>query len=79
VKELAAALGYGDHFYFSRVFKSVHGMAPRDYRVMHYRLALEQLAQTDTQEGMLGLKEDEPQIPIADPSATISKSEVYLQ
>jgi AraC-like DNA-binding protein len=32
VKEVAAALGYDDPFYFSRVFKSVNGMAPSDYR-----------------------------------------------
>jgi AraC-like DNA-binding protein len=32
VKEVAAALGYEDPFYFSRVFKSVNGMAPSDYR-----------------------------------------------
>jgi AraC family transcriptional regulator, arabinose operon regulatory protein len=33
VKETAAALGYDDPFYFSRVFKLVHGMAPRDFRL----------------------------------------------
>ncbi|MGP8201688.1 MAG: helix-turn-helix transcriptional regulator [Limisphaerales bacterium] len=33
VKETAATLGYDDPFYFSRVFKSVHGMAPSDYRL----------------------------------------------
>ena len=33
VKELAATLGYDDPFYFSRVFKSVNGVAPSDYRV----------------------------------------------
>ncbi len=32
VKEIAADLGYDDPFYFSRVFKSVHGVAPSDYR-----------------------------------------------
>jgi transcriptional regulator GlxA family with amidase domain len=35
VKEVAAALGYEDPFYFSRVFKSVNQLAPSDYRVMH--------------------------------------------
>jgi transcriptional regulator GlxA family with amidase domain len=35
VKEVAAALGYEDPFYFSRVFKSVNRVAPSDYRVMH--------------------------------------------
>ncbi len=32
VKEIAASLGYHDQFYFSRVFKSVHQMAPTEYR-----------------------------------------------
>ena len=32
VKEVAAALGYEDPFYFSRVFKSVNHVAPSDYR-----------------------------------------------
>lgn len=37
VKEVAAALGYDDPFYFSRVFKSVHGVAPSDYRTLAAR------------------------------------------
>lgn len=32
VKEIAAALGYEDAFYFSRLFKRVSKVAPRDYR-----------------------------------------------
>jgi len=32
VKEVAAALGYDDPFYFSRVFKSVNQVAPSYYR-----------------------------------------------
>ena len=32
IKEIAAALGYDDPFYFSRVFKLVNGIAPSDYR-----------------------------------------------
>lgn len=32
VKEIAAIVGYQDQFYFSRVFKSVHRMAPTEYR-----------------------------------------------
>jgi len=32
VKEVAAKLGYDDAFYFSRLFKSVNGVAPTDYR-----------------------------------------------
>jgi transcriptional regulator GlxA family with amidase domain len=32
VKKIAAALGYRDPLYFSRLFKSVHGVAPTSYR-----------------------------------------------
>lgn len=32
VKEIAAALGYDDPFYFSRVFKSLSAVAPLHYR-----------------------------------------------
>jgi transcriptional regulator GlxA family with amidase domain len=32
VKEVAAALGYDDPFYFSRVFKSIHKVPPSRYR-----------------------------------------------
>jgi AraC-like DNA-binding protein len=32
VKEIADVLGYDDPFYFSRLFKSVNGLAPREYR-----------------------------------------------
>jgi len=32
VKEVAAELGYGDPFYFSRMFKSVNHVAPVEYR-----------------------------------------------
>jgi len=32
VKEIAATMGYDDPFYFSRVFKSVHRVAPAEYR-----------------------------------------------
>lgn len=34
VKEVAAALGYDDPFYFSRTFKSVNRIAPSEYRMM---------------------------------------------
>ena len=34
VKEVAGMLGYVDPLYFSRIFKSVHGVAPSQYRVM---------------------------------------------
>lgn len=37
VKEVAAALGYEDPFYFSRVFKSVQGVAPSEYRTRQSR------------------------------------------
>jgi transcriptional regulator GlxA family with amidase domain len=33
VKEVAAALGYDDPFYFSRVFKSINRIAPSKYRL----------------------------------------------
>jgi AraC family transcriptional regulator of arabinose operon len=35
IKQIAAALGYDDPFYFSRVFKSVNEAAPKEYRMMH--------------------------------------------
>jgi len=39
VKEVAAALGYDDPFYFSRVFKSVHQVPPSRYRTTRVDLA----------------------------------------
>jgi hypothetical protein len=38
VKEVAAALGYDDPFYFSRVFKSVNRIAPSEYRLKYKQL-----------------------------------------
>ena len=38
VKEVAAALGYDDPFYFSRVFKSVNRIAPSEYRLKQKQL-----------------------------------------
>ena len=35
VKQIAASLGYGDPFYFSRVFKAVNEASPTEYRLMH--------------------------------------------
>lgn len=35
VKEVAAALGYDDPFYFSRVFKAVNKVPPSEYRARH--------------------------------------------
>jgi AraC-like DNA-binding protein len=39
VKEVAAALGYEDPFYFSRVFKSVNAVAPSEYRLTRLQAA----------------------------------------
>jgi transcriptional regulator GlxA family with amidase domain len=36
VKQIAAALGYDDPFYFSRLFKSVNGLPPTDYRASEH-------------------------------------------
>lgn len=41
VKEIAAALGYDDPFYFSRVFKSLSAVAPVHYRNLRLELKLE--------------------------------------
>jgi AraC-like DNA-binding protein len=41
VKEAAAALGYDDPFYFSRVFKSVNNVAPSKYRNARLNFASE--------------------------------------
>ncbi len=64
VKEIAAELGYDDPFYFSRVFKSVHGVAPSDYRLM-----MAQLQHPDTRRGMPGSEKDRPlpPLPISEP------------
>jgi AraC-like DNA-binding protein len=32
IKEVAARVGYEDQFYFSRLFKAVHGLAPTEDR-----------------------------------------------
>jgi transcriptional regulator GlxA family with amidase domain len=37
VKAIAYTLGYDDPFYFSRIFKSVHRMAPSKYRLQKRR------------------------------------------
>jgi transcriptional regulator GlxA family with amidase domain len=47
VKEVAAALGYDDPFYFSRVFKAINGLAPTDYRHAR-RDAILKLSSTST-------------------------------
>ena len=38
VKEVAAALGYDDPFYFSRTFKAVNHVPPSEYRMMPEKL-----------------------------------------
>lgn len=45
VKEVAAALGYDDPFYFSRIFKSVNRVAPSQYQAMpqEFRDAVKQM------------------------------------
>ena len=35
VRQVAEQLGYADPYYFSRLFKSVVGMAPSHYRALH--------------------------------------------
>jgi AraC-like DNA-binding protein len=39
IKTVAALVGYHDRFYFSRIFKSVNGMAPSEYRFRQAGLA----------------------------------------
>ena len=41
VKEVAAAMGYDDPFYFSRVFKTVLAVAPVHYRSLGFELRRE--------------------------------------
>jgi AraC family transcriptional regulator of arabinose operon len=43
VKEVAAALGYQDPFYFSRIFKSVNRISPTAYRARQQRENIVQL------------------------------------
>jgi len=51
VKEIAAALGYDDPFYFSRVFKSLSAVAPVHYRSlgMEMRLGIKELLEPKNQ------------------------------
>lgn len=39
IKQIAAQVGYADPLYFSRRFKSVHGLPPTEYRVRNQRAA----------------------------------------
>jgi AraC-like DNA-binding protein len=41
VNDIAAQLGYDDPFYFSRLFKSVHAVAPTEYRMTRRAAAQE--------------------------------------
>lgn len=47
IKEIAGLVGYEDQFYFSRLFKSVHGLSPRDYRTRH-ELTTASVARTES-------------------------------
>lgn len=51
VKEVAAALGYNDPFYFSRVFKSVSAVAPVHYRRLGFavRREIQELLEVNSQ------------------------------
>lgn len=49
IKEVAARLGYDDQFYFSRLFKSVHGVAPREYRARQHQVTNRSLPATANQ------------------------------
>ena len=53
VKEVAAALGYSDPFYFSRIFKSVNGIAPS-----FYRLRIIKSGRTETEAARLRFEND---------------------
>lgn len=44
IKEVAAKLGYDDQFYFSRLFKAVHGVPPREYRARKEKLQSQKTA-----------------------------------
>jgi AraC-like DNA-binding protein len=45
VAEIAASVGYQDPFYFSRQFRAVNGVSPREFRArVHEEASLEQQA-----------------------------------
>ena len=60
VKEVAAVLGYNDQFYFSRVFKSVNGVAPSEYRSLLGGLARTQRNVAATPSGRKALLAQDP-------------------
>ena len=35
IKEVAAKVGFGDEFYFSKTFKKYEGMSPREFLIWH--------------------------------------------
>ena len=51
IKEVAAAMGYDDPFYFSRVFKSVSAVAPLHYRNLGFASRQEIKDQFDPKSG----------------------------
>jgi AraC-like DNA-binding protein len=57
VKEVAAALGYDDPFYFSRVFKSVNGTPPTDYRL--------RMEGSEPSQSLGAMPEEEEDLPLA--------------
>jgi AraC-like DNA-binding protein len=63
VKEVAVTLGYDDPFYFSRVFKSVHGIAPTAYRS---RKDDSEPAQDDVTPARLGENLPWPRLPLTE-------------
>lgn len=74
VKEIAAELGYDDPFYFSRVFKAVHGLAPTDYRL--------KMQPMDGEERLLGLEKAGNLSPIlvSDPhKTTMLKTKINIR
>jgi AraC-like DNA-binding protein len=52
VKEVAAALGYDDPFYFSRMFKSVNQVAPSDYRALRRSVQVDGAAKQNCAEAV---------------------------
>jgi AraC-like DNA-binding protein len=63
IKEVAASLGYDDQFYFSRLFKSVHGVAPREYRARQ-----QQVANRSVQQATVDQPSAEPSLVSAHPT-----------
>lgn len=53
VGEIAAAVGYVDPFYFSRVFRKYYGHAPRDYRRLSFQLPVGKYSKTNKNESSI--------------------------